>query len=453
MPRVPGWRTRGLAGIVTCRQPVTRAFASMPDSPAPTILAAREVSCRSAPAPLRLSGPTAFAPSATLVEWELDPQSLVELRSGSQRVMVWLRSATEFRKAHSTSGDADCDLWLSRRARDALRIEGSASVSVHLPLRTRLVFESARIDDLPQGCEVDVSRATAIRMGGTTGWALLVWGDRAMPVSLRVRNLAEGHVRLSMLTRSLMGITPDAPKKSRRRRVPAPPSRPTDRTVLLCALPPEPSWLHRIQAPMSPGARRAPAALARGVSRLLMGLLERVLQPALGAPRFAYRTREALIGDDVHSVVRLPPSCFPMLGIRPGDQVILTWARRRCIAVALEQVPLTVAASRGLRTHQMVDLATASARKPEDHLDIEVAASLRHVLGLPRDTVLQVQRRLWTQLSVRLSALLIPVGGLLLAAAAIQGFRPLWIWLGMAAIAVFEILHLRLPAPPRGRWH
>jgi hypothetical protein len=414
---------------------------------------ADERHCRTASTPLRTSGATVITRPEQLTEWGLESQTLVELRYGGRSVLAWLQSTSDYPGADWTAPSrADCELWLSRRAREALGVqrEEVPTVTLRLPARARLEYGSARIDDLPRGAEVDVARPVLQHLAGRDGYALLVAGGRCMPVRLRERPIEPQQIRLSMLARSLLRLRPRAAPEGAGDEVPG---APPERKVLLCALPIEGAlWSEMLRRQ---GGRRGGRAVqaARWCVRSAMFGLERVLQPVLGAPCFAFRTTEALIGDDVLPVVRLPPASFPLIGIRPGDQVVLTWARRAAVAIALEQVPLSQETTEELRRQQMVDLRTGRRPRDEDHITVEVAASMRHVLGIPRETVVQVHRRLWPQVAVRLNALLLPTGGLLLAAAAIQGFKPLWTWLGMAAIVAAEVLHLRLPVPPRGRWH
>jgi hypothetical protein len=363
--------------------------------------------------------------------------------------MAWLQSTSDYPETvwEPASGD-EGQLWLSRRAREALNIPPGVTpaVTLRLPARVRLEFGSARIDDLPRGTEVDVAEPVLKTLAGRHGYALLVAEGRCMPVKLRNRPLDAGQVRLSMLARSLLGLLPPAIVEVGA--VPQP-----DRTVLLCALPEDGArWWERLLR-RSPPRGGTIARLAQGCARSTGSVLERLLGPVLGTPRFAFRTTEALVGDDVHPVVRLPPASFPLIGIRPGDQVVLTWADRAAVAIALEQVSLSLQTAEDLRRHQMVDLRAGRHPRDGDHLTVEVAASIRHVLGIPRETVLQVHRRLWPQIAVRLNGLIVPVGGLLLAAAAVPGFEPRWMWMGLLGILVLEVLHLRLPAPPRGRWN
>lgn len=400
--------------------------------------------CRAFRAPLRASTATAVAPPAQLAQWGLEPQTLVELCHGAARVLAWLHSTSDYPDVTwDVPAHTGHHLWLSRRAREALGAgtEAANDVKLVIPARAWLEYGSARIDDLPRGTEVDVADEVLRELGDRDGQALLVTSGLCMPVRLRGRDVDPQQIRLSMLARSLLRLRHPPGGRSGAGEAGAPPP---EKKVLLCALPPEPSAPAGAR-PMVHGARRA--------VRFIMFGVERALGPVLGAPCFAFRTTEALVADDVHSVVRLPAASFPLIGIRPGDQVVLTWARRAVVAIALEQVPLSESAVEELQRQQMVDLRAPRRPRDEDHITIEVAASIRHVLGISRETVLQVHRRVWPQVAVRVNALLLPAGGLLLAAAAIQGFKPLWTWTGMTAIVAAEMLHLRLPSPPRGRWN
>jgi hypothetical protein len=74
-------------------------------------------------------------------------------------------------------------------------------------------------------------------------------------------------------------------------------------------------------------------------------------------------------------------------------------------------------------------------------------------LGIPRHTVVTVRRRLVPRLAARADELvLLPLGGLAVAALAIQGFRIYRVVLGSVTILAMSLLPLRRSRPPQGIW-
>jgi hypothetical protein len=262
-----------------------------------------------------------------------------------------------------------------------------------------------------------------------------------MPVRIRPAPVDAGTIRLSLLTRSLVAFA--APSKH---------------TIQLSELmDEEPTPLVRLrQRPEAAPALRWVAELAAVLLRRAVAWMERGCRVFLIAPMLAVRTTEALIGDDTNRVVRVAPELFPLLGIQPGDHVIVQWGARGTLAIAL-QMP----ASEPVRdVPQEVDrdapLTSPAGPVFDDalvrHLTIGVAAEMRSNLGIPRRTVVTIRRRVVPLIFRRINELTIPVGGLLLAAATIKGVSSRHVVVGLVAIVILAMLPARHKGPPAGRW-
>jgi hypothetical protein len=408
--------------------------------------------------------PVAFVRPSVLDAWGLLPQTLVEISNGRRSLAVWLRPTTDGGGApFAASVDNGYPLWLTARARTLLGVQAGDRVSVRVPQRVSPRVLTAAVDDLPGAGEIDVSHADARRVGRGRPWALLVSEQIAMPVRMRVRALRPGQIRLSMLGRVLLfgrgeqagaALTAEGEGEPVLRIVGVT-QPPAPRPLVLCEIPPDRlPFRDALRRHSRVAARRGSVAglLSRGARTFSSGV-EHGLRGLLLAPPFGFRTSAAEVGDDGNAVVRLHHSAFPLLGIAPGNQVLVQWADRQTIAIALESVTATEPDRPGIAALQRVEVFARRDREPGlEALTAGVAAGIRFDLGIPRHTVVTIRRRVTPLVVARLNELVIPLGGLLLAAAAIPGFRGWFLAAGALVVVLLSMLPLLYSSPPPGRW-
>jgi len=452
-----------------CLAPPRSMPASLPPPPPPpgdTLTTRPQPSqCHAVTSPLPFGIPTAIVRPETLDGWELQSHSLVRVRRGHRSTILWLTSTDDFQGEHFDEKVPRPTLWLNASARRRLGIGGDgAAVEVEIPRRLRLKPRPAKITDLPSAVEADVSRATLAALGGGRGWVLLVYERFCMPVRLRERSLGDAQIRLAMVTRTLLASrqpnVPDAAGTAPEQvaaplTASAPVHDPGMGEVLLCEIPAEDRSIAARLRSRFPSV--TPWALAVGVVRLLarltVHLSEGALRSLLLAPEFGFRTVEAPVGDDGERIIRLPETAFPMVGIRPGDEVVVEWADRRVVAKALEHVSVDEEAAEQTTTLQRVNLQTRSRGRPVlQHLTVGVDALIRSELGIPPHTVVRIRRRLITQVGAKLNELVVPMGGLLLAAAAIPTIDVRQVLVVGALVVLFAFFPLRYNRTPAGRF-
>jgi len=375
----------------------------------------------------------AVVDASVLIRWGLESQSQIMLSSAEVHELVWVYpSKGDVREAADLTASIVDTLpenlkstemiLLSKRARDAFGEHGPVEVTVTVPKTVRLNVAPALIHDLPRGDEVQLPDAIARLLVNGCGWGLLVHEGCSVPVRLRTRPMSQQRVRLSMLTRTLLS-TPDAQPIQ---------------NVQLSAL---------LHTPWP--VFYAPVRRLRG---LVNRLFELLLRPLLGSTRVVLRTTQALVGDDSEQVARLHTGVFPLLGIKPGDHIIVTWAKRQAFAIALETEDITEQQSQALRTLQMVNLFVHGDNKIAiDHLAIGLSATLRAELGIPPRTAVMVRRRLGTVFVGQLNQLVLPVCGLAIAATKFSNIpRVAWV-LGFVLVLFVGMFPARHRKPPRGR--
>jgi hypothetical protein len=335
-------------------------------------------------------------------------------------------------------------IWLTKRARIPLGMGDSGAVIVRatIPETVHLGVAVALVDDLPKSYEVDVSAAVKRRIARRGAWGLLIYDEIPMPVRLRVRKIDATKIRVSFPTRAL--IYPASNLNSEIDEILHLSSIIDDRLPFRVAL--------KIRHP-SIGIPGFLVGLPRKLIHHMGQFFELLLRPILLAPIVVTRTTEALIGEDTYQVVRLNAQIFPLLGIKPGDQVIVSWASRQVVATALEFVePGTDAkVSTNLQRTDLHHTGTRGSIAP--HLAIAITAPMRAALRIPRHTVVNVRRRLTPLILGRINELTIPVGGLLLAALALPGVIRKWgIAISIAIVIALALISARYRLPPPGRW-
>jgi hypothetical protein len=313
----------------------------------------------------------------------------------------------------------------------------------------------ALVTDLPGACEIDVSPTLHNRIAKYREWALLSLGEQTMPIRLRVRDVKEGRIRTTMLTRTLLhggriekeGIAETGQSSGVKEA----------RAVL--------SALFHDLIPFSVTVRNEIAthgwwrgiwAVGRYYCRRIVNLAERCLRLLFWAPEITLGVTEPVIGDDTNRVARLPQHSFPLLGIKPGDQVLVSWADRQAIAIALEAYQARDVGEDLLAQSRQVDVILTEAfdQGTPESLCVGVTAELRLDLGIPRETIVTVRRRLVPLFIGRLNELTIPVGALVLAAAAVEGLKEHWfgILFGYLIVLGLALSPLRHRGAPNGRY-
>jgi hypothetical protein len=143
-----------------------------------------------------------------------------------------------------------------------------------------------------------------------------------------------------------------------------------------------------------------------------------------------------------------------MLGIKVGDQVIVSWGRRQAVATAVifpdnapsDDVVVTMLGSQG------VERLRGDENQRHHDMNIQVAARIRSALAIPATTVVQVRRRLRTYLINRLGRAMLPLGGLIFAALAVPGDVRIPSIVAASVILSIQLIGLRHPKPPERRW-
>src|ERR1039457_4367563 len=190
-------------------------------------------------------------------------------------------------------------------------------------------------------------------------------------------------------------------------------------------------------------------------ARLLDFLVELVLRAALRAQSLPFRVTPSSVGDDdLRDTIRLHPSASDARGVKPGGQVILNWADQH-LAVRVLASPDQAATPQPGVGHGLAELDPDAKPVPDDlprQLVAFVPAPVRRTLNIPPDTTIEVRRRLRTAVISQLNQLTIPVGGLILAAAAVPKVRGWPLFIGGVAVVVIGLAPLRIPRPPRGLW-
>lgn len=354
--------------------------------------------------------------------------------SGRLRIAVWIRSTVESpQSVEGTPLDPSAVVWMSRRARDLLRLtDDPMSVELLVADPVSLEVMPSLVDDLPAATEVDVSAATARKLGKLA----IGYGQAgAIPLRVRRRGMRDDHVRMSALTRSLAGLRSGK-----------------DQRFVLSPFDAEKlHWVDenrgRLRRPGIPGSI---GALILRVLRFFWWGLEVFLRLLFHSPPLPMRTVEAQLGDDTNRVVRMSKEAFALLGVKPGDEVFVEWADRRVVAVAHEtfEVDADSTTVATVDTWQRDEAVPSIAR----HLIIGIAAEMRGELRIPRRTVVVVRRRVLSLFAQRINEVTVPVGGLLLAALTIRGLSHTFVVAGIVVVTILAMLPARYRVPPRGRW-
>lgn len=192
----------------------------------------------------------------------------------------------------------------------------------------------------------------------------------------------------------------------------------------------------------------------------LDSFFEMFLAKSLGAPQRALRTSQTYPGDDERSVVRLPVSLFPMLGLLPKDQVIVEWAGKKTLAFAFEDFS-EEASSRISHIQKTQAVGKNTHQIPDDfptYLLIRLSPQVRDELGISKDnvsTIITVKRRIRTQLVSEFNKLLMSLCVLALSVSTthLSGLTK-WIItvILVPLIVIVSLAPLKIRKLPKGIW-
>ena len=129
--------------------------------------------------------------------------------------------------------------------------------------------------------------------------------------------------------------------------------------------------------------------------RLIVDILEFFLRSYFKAPKRAFLTTMAYMGDEFPRLVRLHPAAFTMIGIKPGDEVIVEWCGRRTSAIADELVHL--------------ESQTQKSEFISEHLYISVSGQVRVDLGITVSTAVEIRRKVMPKVLDNLNSVFLPV--------------------------------------------
>jgi hypothetical protein len=286
---------------------------------------------------------------------------------------------------------------------DELRCRLSAEYAVRLERRPGLS------EDIEIADRVQVAPETAQRLA--TSWALMVGTTMSGPVRLSARgHVPPGAARVPYATRELWEMERD--------------------TGSIALLP-------------LPDDEFAAESLRRRFGSRLRRTGTRVLEVLLGAPAVPLRATEAVVGDEGRTVVRVDATALDFLGVRPGEEVIVSWAGREVTARALlqtselrERMRDQLAQITG-RQSRLATRARVGTGKILWHLQVWVSPAVRDALVIPPDTIVRLRRSVVHVVLRHFLALLLPVGGLTIAVLAIPGIPwPLQVLLPLLALVL-----------------
>ncbi len=360
------------------------------------------------------------------------------------RTRIWLHIDDANRVPSGT-------LAITARIQKSLHLETPRSaVLLQVPTRSRLRVRTPPALDLPTGAAVHISKAAyrAILTGPhVRRHALLTTGDGVViPVRLHKRDIDNSTIFVPLSLRTLGGFA-------------------TGSEVQLTAIPKTPFREKFDAAANRVLSRRARSRFIKVIAIMLGYLLlalrfldifsELVLRAAFRSQSLTFRVIQAHPGDDdLQDTIRLHPSAFGALALRPGGQVLLHWGGQRMAVRALEdQKPFDGEFSshvmRSVGLH--LDSTPLSTDFPAN-LIARIPAPVRCTLNIPPNTVIEMRRKLRPALVSQLNQLAVPVAGLVATAAALPEVRGWPLLLGGILALVFGLAPLRMPRPPRGPW-
>lgn len=330
----------------------------------------------------------------------------IATRSG-RRIPTWVYA----------SHDRD-DAVLSAAVVESLHDDGAGTDEIDLNIPVPIHFRriSGRAGDIPEEDVIQLHPDDADLLGE---WALVTSPQLSAPMKVERRyHVTRGSVRIAYASRLLLGL--------------------------------------------GDGGRIVCQPIGREPSKLTsrVGLaIHKSLEWALGAPPMCFRSTEGLVGDDGRAIVRVDQTAMDFLGLGSGDQVVVTWARRRTPARVLLHTELT----RSWMEKQLTEATGSQYRDPTgtvesrikspEHLRVWVSSTVRSELEIPPDTVVRLRRSLPHLLAKNTALLAIPATGWFLSLIA----KPNLSWqiaLTFAVIAIgLIVIPLRMKDKKRRRSH
>jgi hypothetical protein len=169
----------------------------------------------------------------------------------------------------------------------------------------------------------------------------------------------------------------------------------------------------------------------------------------VGAPSISLRSVEGLVGDDGDLIVRADETALARIGVKSGDEVILSWGNKEIIVQALKHSSDTVTRMRsqleekGSQTRRKSNFQLIESRKQLPmHLIVWVSASVRNQLNIPTDSLVRIRRRPWRTLWMMLPDLSVPLMSLVLAVFALPDRNTLLIGSSMAFVVLVGLVLL-----------
>lgn len=297
-----------------------------------------------------------------------------------------------------------------------------------LPPYTKLHLRSARLDRLPRSLSVEVSSnvfKSFAKPGRHATWAVATGNSRAIPIRLiRSSETKDADFTCNMLLKMFLSANElDTIQFSHPRYVMR------DRaTKAIRKLPLKKYFLKHEKVAI------IAATFISGV-RLMVDILEFFLKSYFKAPRQAFITIPPYLGDEFPRLVRLHPAAFTMIGIKPGDEVIVEWCGRRTSAIADELVYL--------------ESQIQKSDSISEHLYISVSGQVRVDLGIALSTAVEVRRRVMPKVLANLNSVFLPVISVVVGGTNLK-FSGVTVFLLACFAALLSLGKVRLPTAAPG---
>jgi hypothetical protein len=361
--------------------------------------------------------PAVLLAASHIDEWALTVGTQALLRVGNQEVSVWIH---KFENSVLDTDQMDRSPTVLVDNRTATRlgvVSGQVEKGQLQAVSRNLRIQPMRLDYPLESSRAVVGEQVLSVFGGAGSYALIRTTSRCMPVLLSLAPngnfQSEERIRLSYHARLLLGIgNSDA----------------SDRPIVS---------VHAVPV--------AEPQKGRSITRLrtMPGrIVERIGGWMLGAPAGAFAVLSSSSSDDPMRVARCSRASMDLLGIEPGDRVLVGWLGR----VKSVRVHLREASTAFLESGPEVVAWNGSPNDAlSDDLTIALPAVLRAELGVPRDGVVELRRSVGWLLRKRAVGLTLPLVAL---AVSVPGLgMNVWAAGGLLAMTVVMTLAQdRIPA-------